>query len=108
MKLPFDFFFLLSKDRARYFFHLVLLSRNGKKKCSMESKHALKKLLCKSFKINAQTNPMLPEIDLLLTVHDTLSWRAEAGLLTTFPLAVIHSSGHMETGEAARVGSYLF
>lgn len=35
---------------------------------------------------------MLPEIDLPITVHDTSPVMVEAGLLTSFHLAVIHGS----------------
>lgn len=43
----------------------------------MESKCALKKFLCKSFYINAESNPALPEIDLPPPVHAILSPREE-------------------------------
>lgn len=59
----------------------------------MESKYALKKFLCKSSQINAQTHLTLPEIDLPLTVHDIFSPRVETGLLTNFHFAVIHCGG---------------
>lgn len=59
----------------------------------MESKYALKKFLCKSSHINAQTHLTLSETDLPFTVHDTFSPRAETGLLTNFHFAVIHCGG---------------
>lgn len=79
-KLPFVFVF--KKVQRRIFPSHFLLSRNSKEKCLMDRKHALKKFLCKSFKINAPTNATLPETDLPLSVCDIVSHRVELGLLT--------------------------
>ena len=48
-------------------------------------KYALKKFLL-SFLINAQTNPMHPEIDLPLPVHGTLSYDGGSRFINLLPL----------------------